>query len=83
MGILVKIKANRGDRVIVYNYRRNDKAEYATVQNVTVGINKDGGYHVSYYVRLDRVTTGRSRMYPEGGKPLFLTVGDEKIVRVD
>lgn len=69
-----------GQRCIVQNYRSKYKDwELGTVTRVEAGFYRDGRYHVSYRVMLDRKTTGRSRMFPDGGAPMFLTVGENNI----
>ncbi len=83
MEIKVKVKALTGDKCNVVNYKsRYNTVETGTVMDVSVGINKDGSYRVAYRVLLDRKTTGRSRMFREGGAPLFLHVGDDKITKL-
>jgi hypothetical protein len=78
--INVEIKCLPGDQCIARNYRRKPADwENGVCRSVSVGIRNDKSYHVSYEVLLDRKTTGRSRMFREGGAPLFITVGDEAI----
>lgn len=78
--IKVNIKVLVGQKCIVQNYRSKYKEwENGTCTRVEAGFYQDGRYSVSYHVMLDRKTTGRSRMYPDGGAPMFLTVGDNAI----
>jgi len=76
----VKLKVLRDQPCYVLNYRRKPAIwEPATVQWVTAGFDAEGTARVSYQVMLERRTTGRSRFYPDGGAPMFLTVGDDGI----
>lgn len=78
--IEVKVKVMEGKGCIVKNYRRKPAEwENGTVRHVAAHIRPDGTYGVTYSVLLDRRTTGRSRMFPDGGAPIFLHVGDEAI----
>lgn len=78
--ININVKVMADSRCFALNYNRRPHAwEAGTVRSVRAGISKDGSYHVSYQVLLDRRTTGRSRMFPEGGAPIFITVGDDSI----
>jgi hypothetical protein len=79
MKITIDIEAKIGDHCMAKNYRRGGIWEPCTVTNVRVTINKDLNYHVSYSVQLDRTSTGRNNKYPDGGAPLFLTVGKNSI----
>lgn len=82
--IKVNVKVMEGEDCIVLNYRAKPKQwEHGVVTRVGAGINKDGSYSVSYDVKLDRRTTGRSRMFPDGGAPIFLHVGDDGIEAVE
>ncbi len=68
---------------MVNNYRcRPEKWEYATVVSVRAKFYEDGSYSVSYNVQLDRVTIKKSKGYPNGGAPLFITVGQDSISQV-
>lgn len=78
--IMVQTKAAQGDHVDALNYKlRPPRWESGKVISVGCGIRKDGTYHVSYDILLDRRSTGSSRMFREGGGPLRLTVGDDGI----
>jgi hypothetical protein len=81
--ISVQIKVKEGDPCLAQNYRSVHKPwEPGKVHRVKVGIRDNLFYQVSYEVLLDRTTTGKSRMFPDGGAPIFLTVGDERIKAV-
>jgi len=81
MKITVYVKALPDEKCIVRNYRcRPAKWENGIVRDTEVGIRSDGTYHVSYRVLLDRRTTGRSRMFRDGGAPIFVTVWGDAIV---
>ena len=81
MKITINVKVLPDENCIVRNYCcRPAQWENGIVRDTEVGIRADGTYHVSYRVLLDRRTTGRSRMFPEGGAPIFVTGGDDGIV---
>lgn len=82
--VSVTLKAMEDDRVTAKNNRIKNRYnwEEGLVHSVSVGIRKDGGYHTQYNVLLDRKTTGRSRMFPDGGAPIFVTVGDNGIQKI-
>lgn len=65
---------------MVRNYRcKPAKWEEGLVTRVSAGFDKGGKYYVTYDVLLERTTEGRSKMYPDGGAPIFLYVGDDGI----
>jgi hypothetical protein len=80
MYINVELKCIPGDKCIVLNYRRKPSDwENGKCSGVKVKIRNDGSYHVFYEVTLDRTSKNKSRLYPDGGCPLFVTVGDDGI----
>ena len=88
LDITVSIKAHEGDKVMALNYKMKPAEwEPATVQSVRVGIQRDGTYHVSYDVILDRKGKPkkgwsiRSGDYEYDGRPLRLYVGNESIIQ--
>jgi len=81
MKILVLVDYLPGSSVIVKNYRRKNELESGTVESVKAFFTKDGDYYLQYYIRLDRVTTTKSKYYPTGGCPLFLTVGSDRLYK--
>lgn len=81
--VTIETSAAEGDKVLVLNYKlRPPRWETGTVRNVECGIRRDGTYRLAYDVILDRQTSGRSRMFPDGGGPLRLTVGDDDISQI-
>jgi hypothetical protein len=77
----LQVKCLPGYKCNVLNYRcRPAQWEHGVVKGVKARISKDGTYSVAYEVRLNRVTTGKSRMYPDGGCPIFVTVSDDSII---
>lgn len=80
MIVRVEIAVKEGDKCLACNYKAKNKWENGTVQWVRVGIDRNGNYTVSYRVLLDRRTTGRSRMFREGGAPIFLQCNTKQIL---
>jgi hypothetical protein len=78
--INVQLKALPGQKVNALNYRcRPAQWETGTVRRVESSFDKTGNYRNSYRVLLNRTTTGKSRMFPDGGSPIFLQVSDDNI----
>lgn len=84
MRIKGSVKVVREEPCLVLNYRlRPNQWENGIVEDVTCHVTIDGHCVPQYRVRLvDRVTTNRSKYYPNGGKPLILTVGDSRIEKI-
>lgn len=80
MIVKVKIAVKQGDKCLACNYRAKNKWENGTVQSVSAGFSADGNYSLQYRVLLDRRTTGRSRMFRNGGAPIFLTLRANQIL---
>jgi hypothetical protein len=77
----VPIKALPGTLVDVSNYRRNGKLERGTIKRIIVKYGENHQY-VSYEVLLDRRSSAKSIFYPNGGAPLLIRVGSDKIFRL-
>lgn len=78
--IEVDIKAKVDDKVVVLNYRRKPAYwEDGTIVRVNIGVDRNLKSNIQYDVLLDRRAQGRSRMFPEGGAPITLTVSDSSI----
>lgn len=80
--ITIDLVAAVGDRVLVENYKSKYKPwEPGTVFRVSASVYRDGSYHVSYDVRLDRVTpASRRNPYP---RPLGLCVGYDDLSLIE
>ena len=82
MELKVDIKVLPGQRCIVNNYRtRPNDWEVGTVMDVTARISHTGFIYPRYHVILDRVSKSKSKNYPNGGRPLTLTVSSDRIDR--
>lgn len=78
--IQVQVKVMEDQDCIVKNYRRKPAEwENGTVHDVSIKIKRDGSYRVTYRVRLERRSASRSKVYPIGGAPIFIHVGDDAI----
>ena len=81
--ITIEPKALTNHKCMALNYKKRPaRWEEGTVRGVEVGVSSDGSYSISYRVLLDRRTTGRSRMFRDGGAPIFITVGDDGIQKI-
>lgn len=81
--VLIKLKACVGETVVVNNYRmKEDVWEEGEVKEVNVGINKNLAYKVQYSVLLHRRSLSKKRMYKDGGRPILLVVGDDKLKKI-
>ncbi len=78
--IEIQVECLPGDGCWALNYNlKPARWEHGVVCGVKAGISKDGSAHIAYSVILDRRSTGRSRMFHNGGAPLSITVGKDAI----